>query len=305
MMKMKKRRLLTLLLTIMMLFSASGCGNAAAMEQVIGQLTEYGTYEGESFDLDSVPSFSGEPYVVLNGNVPDFTEEELTEKSFETYASLDGLGRCGAAVANVGKDIMPTEDRGSIGMVKPTGWHTVKYDVIKDKYLYNRCHLIGYQLSGENANERNLITGTRYLNVEGMLPFENDIADYVQETGNHVLYRVTPVFAGNDLVAKGVQMEAMSVEDDGQGIMFHVYCYNVQPGVEIDYSDGSSRLAEQQTEISAGVTKTYICNTGTKKFHVSDCSSVTDMKAKNRKEYKGSREVLIAEGYTPCGNCKP
>lgn len=198
----------------------------------------------ESISLSEIPEYSGEPYIEINGNEPDFPEGDWEEESFETYSELDELGRCGTAYANVGTDLMPTEERGSIGQVKPTGWHTVKYDIVDGKYLYNRCHLIGYQLSGENANEKNLITGTRYLNVEGMLPFENMAADYVKETGNHVLYRVTPVFDGNNLVANGVQMEAFSVEDAGEGISYNVYVYNVQPGIEIDYATGESAAIE-------------------------------------------------------------
>lgn len=198
----------------------------------------------ECISLSELPEYSGEPYIEINGNEPDFPEEDWEEESFETYSELDELGRCGTAYANVGTDLMPTEERGSIGQVKPTGWHTVKYDIVDGKYLYNRCHLVGYQLSGENANEKNLITGTRYLNVEGMLPFENMVADYVKETGNHVLYRVTPVFDGNNLVANGVQMEAFSVEDAGEGISYNVYVYNVQPGIEIDYATGESAAIE-------------------------------------------------------------
>ena len=201
----------------------------------------------ETVTLSDIPDYDGSPYVELDGGQPAFTAEEKKETdSYETYASLDRLGRCGTAEACVGQDLMPTEKRGEIGMVKPSGWHTVRYDgVVDGKYLYNRCHLIGYQLTGENANEKNLITGTRYLNVVGMLPFEDEVADYVQETSNHVLYRVTPVFEGTDLVARGVEMEAWSVEDSGEGVCFHVYCYNVQPGVEIDYATGESWLAEE------------------------------------------------------------
>ena len=188
--------------------------------------------------------YNGSPFVEVNGNVPYFESSDVKTESFEIYSELDSLGRCGGAYANIGKDLMPTEERGEIGMIKPSGWHTVKYpEVIEDLFLYNRCHLIGYQLSGENANERNLITGTRYLNVEGMLPFENEVANYVRETGNHVLYRVTPVFEGNNLVAEGVLMEAYSVEDHGQGVQFCVFVYNVQPGIEIDYATGESRIA--------------------------------------------------------------
>lgn len=194
----------------------------------------------EAFASETIPEYSGNPYVELNGNLPYFTDEELSTTAFELYSELDSLGRCGAGYANICKEIMPTEERGSIGMVKPTGWHTVKYDCIADRYLYNRCHLIGYQLAGENANEKNLITGTRYLNVDGMLPFENEVADYVNDTDNHVLYRVTPVFSGDNLLASGVIIEAKSVEDNGAGLQFNVYCYNVQPGISIDYTTGES-----------------------------------------------------------------
>ena len=198
-----------------------------------------------SFDLDKIPEFDkSKAYVVINENIPAFKEDELTTKSFECYSELDELGRCGVVYANIGKDTMPTEERKSIGQIKPTGWHTVKYDCVDGKYLYNRCHLIGYQLTAENANEKNLITGTRYMNVEGMLPFENMVADYIKETGNHVLYRVTPIFKENNLVASGVQMEAKSVEDNGEGILFNVYIYNNQPGIEINYLTGESKLAK-------------------------------------------------------------
>jgi len=195
-----------------------------------------------SVSVQNIPDFSGYPYVVIDDNEPGFLQEDITENSYEFYSELDMLGRCGYAMACIGQDLMPTEDRGNIGQVKPSGWQTVKYDFVDGKYLYNRCHLIGYQLTGENANKQNLITGTRYLNVEGMLPFENMVADYIKETGNHVLYRVTPVYDGSDLVASGVEMEAVSVEDNGEGICFHVYVYNNQPGVIINYATGESRL---------------------------------------------------------------
>lgn len=195
---------------------------------------------GKNVSLSEIPEYSGSPYVEINGNEPDFSKSDFTADSFETYSELDSLGRCGAAYANVGQDLMPTGPRSSIGQVKPTGWHTEKYDNVDGKYLYNRCHLIGYQLTAENANKKNLITGTRYLNVDGMLPFENMVVDYIHETGNHVLYRVTPVFEGNNLVASGVEMEAESVEDRGESISFHVFCYNVQPGIGIDYATGDS-----------------------------------------------------------------
>lgn len=193
-----------------------------------------------SVTLDEIPPYSGKPYIELNHNIPQFELGELSRLEFEVYSFQDVFGRCGRAFANISPKTMPTEERGEIGMVRPSGWQTVRYDFIDGGYLYNRCHLIGFQLAGENANERNLITGTRYFNVEGMLPFENMVADYVEKTGNHVLYRVTPIYEGNNLVASGVQMEALSVEDGGAGIRFHVYVYNVQPGVVIDYATGDS-----------------------------------------------------------------
>ena len=252
-----------------------------------------------------------ETYTILNDNVPQFDENEITTNAFESYSHLDALGRCGVAFACIGEEIMPTEERGAIGQIKPSGWQLVKYDIVDGKYLYNRCHLIGYQLSGENANEKNLITGTRYMNVEGMLPFENIVADYVKDTKNHVMYRVTPVFEGNDLVAKGVQIEAFSVEDDGKGITFNVFVNNIQPGVEINYKDGTSRLengdiTQSETEEDTIVNDvTYILNTNTMKFHTEGCSSVKDIKPKNKKTYDGVREQLIDNGYSPCGKCSP
>ena len=201
--------------------------------------------------LSSIPAYSGTPYVAVNDNVPSFTDDDITLKAFESYSDLDSLGRCGVAYANVCQETMPTEKRGDISKVKPTGWHSVKYDFVDGKSLYNRCHLIGYQLTAENANEKNLITGTRYMNTEGMLPFENMLADYVKETKNHVLYRVTPIFEGNNLVASGVLMEAQSVEDHGEGVSFCVYAYNVQPGVNIDYATGDSSLASDSDSSGA------------------------------------------------------
>ena len=257
-----------------------------------------------SYNLDAIPEYTGEPYVVINENVPFFTESDFTEDAFETYSDLDELGRCGAAFANVGKETMPTEERGQIGMIKPSGWQTVKYDCVDGKYLYNRCHLIGYQLSAENANEKNLITGTRYLNVSGMLPFENMVADYVDETQNHVLYRVTPIYSGENLVANGVLMEARSVEDDT--IEFCVYCYNVQPDVQIDYATGKSSLVgSQEVSEAPDQNATYILNENSKKIHTPDCPSVQDTKPKNRKEYHGSLQDLLDDGYTGCKNCNP
>ena len=236
----------------------------------------------------------------LGASVP---EEDLVPVSFESYSPLDSLGRCGAAYACVSLDTMPTEDRGSIGQVKPSGWHTVRYDCVDGKYLYNRCHLIGYQLTGENANEENLITGTRYMNVEGMLPFEDLVADFVKETGYHVLYRSTPIFDGDDLVASGVRMEAWSVEDQGDGVCFDVYVYNCQPGVVIDYATGDSHLEDAAPGTSADAT--YILNTSSKKFHRPDCSGAASMSEANRQTYTGSRDELIAQGYSPCGQCDP
>lgn len=197
-----------------------------------------------SYYITDIPEYSGESYVVINNNVPDFNEEDMTTNSFEEYSDLDVLGRCKVAYANIGKDLMPTEERESIGMIKPSGWHTVKYDIVDGKYLYNRCHLIGYQLTGENANEKNLITCTRQMNTEGMLEFENQVAEYIKDTNNHVLYRVTPIYEGTNLVAKGVQIEAYSVEDNGKGIKFNIFVYNVQDGIEIDYNTGESKLID-------------------------------------------------------------
>ena len=349
------------------------------------------TSQKDKITLNNLPVYSGEAYVELNDNVPSFSKKDMTTKAFEKYSELDDLGRCGVAYANVCKETMPTEERGNIGMIKPSGWQTVKYDNVDGKYLYNRCHLIGYQLTAENANEKNLITGTRYLNIEGMLPFENMVSDYIDETDNHVLYRVTPIFKGDNLLASGVQMEAYSVEDKGKGVSFNVYCYNVQPGLEINYSDGTSRLADgtiasitlnyskyaltvgqsktlvastspesaaknvtwyssdskvatvnkngKVTAVKAGTTTitaktanglkatckvtvkaksdttvtnstsvgnvTYVLNTNTKKFHLPSCSSVKDIKDKNKQEVTCSRDEVIDMGYVPCKRCNP
>lgn len=193
------------------------------------------------YDISDIDKFTGYNYIELNGNIPVF-EEIDTSKSFEEYSELDSLGRAGSAFANIGVDLMPTEKRGSIGMIKPSGWHTIKYDIVDGKYLYNRCHLIGYQLTGENANEKNLITCTRQMNTKGMLDFENKVADYIKSTSNHVLYRVTPVYKDDNLLATGVIIEAKSVEDNGEGILFNVFVYNIQNGIEIDYKTGESSL---------------------------------------------------------------
>ena len=261
--------------------------------------------ESGAFFLGDIPAYSGDPYVVVNDNVPYFTEDDLTAESFEYYDELDAFNRCGVTIASIGPDLMPTEERESIGQVKPTGWVTAKYDSVDGKYLYNRCHLIGFQLTGENANERNLITGTRAMNVDGMLPFENMTADYIKETGNHVLYRVTPIFVEEEMVARGVLMEAVSVEDNGEGLEFCVYAYNNQPGIEIDYATGESWLAPEEEEPVSGTEQTYILNTSSKKFHLTTCGGVADIKAANRSDYTGTREEIIAAGYDPCGRCKP
>lgn len=268
-----------------------------------------------SVDIASIPAYSGSAYTEVNGNIPYFTESDYTTTSFESYSDLDNLGRCGTAYACVGEDLMPTEKRGEIGQVKPSGWQTVRYDGLVDgNYLYNRCHLIGYQLSGENANTSNLITGTRYLNIEGMLPFENMVADYVKETKSHVLYRVTPVFEGDNLLASGVLMEGYSVEDEGAGISFCVYAYNIQPGVTINYANGKSELTatpepeptptpEPEEPTAAGMD--YIGNANTKMFHYPDCSSVKKMKESNKVALHGTRDEIIGMGYEPCKNCRP
>lgn len=295
----------------------------------------------QTLSVDEIPAYSGQAAIEINQNVPGFTESDYTTGAFEQYSPLDGLGRCGIAYACVGEEIMPTEERGAIGMVKPSGWHTVKYDFVDGKYLYNRCHLIAYMLSGENANTENLITGTRYMNTEGMLPYENQVADYAHDTGNHVLYRVTPLYEGDNLVASGVEIEASSVEDKGKSLSFHVYCYNVQPGVTIDYATGDSALAEdlatenvqetaQETSVADGKQSSenavaavqeetsaeqdgghakeeqdYVLNKNTKKFHYPWCSSADDIKKKNRKDFTGTREEVISQGYVPCKRCNP
>ncbi|WP_432628346.1 DNA/RNA non-specific endonuclease [Brotaphodocola sp.] len=310
---------------------ASSSTNGSESEQTTGSLNG-------KFSLSEVPEYSGDPYVAVHDNVPYFTEAELkaAKDSFESYSELDNLGRCGVAYASVSTETMPTEKRGDISSVKPTGWHSVRYDNVDGKSLYNRCHLIGYQLTAENANKQNLITGTRYLNVDGMLPFENMVADYVKETKNHVLYRVTPVFEGDNLVASGVLMEAESVEDQGEGVLFCVYAYDVQPGITIDYATGESALSGQAlagvttktdknstvkaaetsggSDTKANDTKantkkekkqTYILNVNTGTFHKPDCSSAQRTKEENKKQVKETRTSMIEQGYSPCKQCNP
>ena len=254
------------------------------------------------FDLSTIPEYSGEAYVAINGNEPDFEEKDLTTESYEFYSELDHLGRCGETVACLGQDLMPTEDRESISHVKPSGWVQGQYDFVDGKSLYNRCHLIGFQLAGENANEKNLITGTRYMNTIGMLPFENMVADYIKETDNHVMYRVTPIYDGDNLVASGVQMEGYSVEDEGDGIYFNVYAYNVQPGVEIDYATGENQAAAME---ETGEVQDFVLNISSKKFHLPDCSGLSQTKKENQQEYQGSREILLTQGYEACKSCNP
>ena len=332
-MKDKKRRTYGFLTGLLLILSVclTSCGNQGQTDSGKDSNTQSGTKvaaedhsaeekgsDSESYvTVDDVPAYSGEPYVEVNDNQPEFTEEELTTVSYEEYSELDELGRCQSAEACIGQDLMPTETRESISSVKPTGWKNKSYDTVDGGYVYNRCHLIGFQLTGENANEENLITGTRYMNVEGMLPFEDEGAAYIKETDNHVMYRVTPVFEGDDLVASGVQMQAESVEDDGAGISFNVYVYNVQPYVVIDYRTGENwegdEIAEPEgkwadgTEAEPSDTKEqmYILNKNTKKFHKPECSGAKKIKAKNKGEYTGSRQTLIDEGYEPCGNCNP
>lgn len=277
-----------------------------------------------SFDPSSIPEYTDKSYFEVNANTPFY--DMFTDEPFQILPELDSLGRCGTVFEMLGPETMPETEREGIGMIKPSGWHTVKYpELISDLYLYNRCHLIGFQLSGLNADERNLITGTKYMNVSGMLQFEDRTASYIKESGNHVLYRVTPVFEGSDLVARGVLMEALSVEDNGSGLRFCVFCYNVQPGIGINYSDGESWVIEEpvqtepaQTEITEpeeiirevpvpeeSIGQDYILNTNTKKFHYPYCSSVNQMKEKNKREFTGTRDEVINQGFVACKNCNP
>lgn len=304
------KRLAVAGLSAIVIFSVSACAKyeLAAKADETGAVDSHAVEEA-ILSVQDVPDYSGEPYVEINENQPEFSEEEKTTSAFEQYSKLDTLGRCGTAEACVGEELMPEEERGDISSVKPTGWKNEKYDSVDGEYLYNRCHLIGYQLSGENANEENLITGTRYMNTEGMLPFENQVAEYIRETENHVMYRVSPVFEGENLVASGVHMEAESVEDDGEGVSFNVYVYNVQPYVAIDYTTGDNWETDDSGIFYEGEwtkeTSEYIINENTGRFHKPDCSSVEKIKESNRKVYTGDRVHLVEEGYDPCGRCKP
>lgn len=289
-----------LLLLLALLFGGCSYVQSGLDTQAVQENTQ------KSYESTDIPAYVGNSFVILDDNKPAFSKQDRERTdAFETYSDLDELGRCGVAYANICKELMPTEERGAIGMVKPTGWHTVKYDNVEGKYLYNRCHLIGYQLAGENANEKNLITGTRYLNVTGMLKFEDQVADYVKATDHHVLYRVTPVFEEDNLVATGVEMEAYSVEDKGEGVSFHVFVYNVQPGIVIDYATGESWPDDSKTTENTGKGQNYVLNTNTHKFHTQNCESVRDIADSNKEVYTGYREDLINMGYEPCKRCKP
>ena len=307
---MKKRvnSILRLSVIALLLFAVLMLSGCEVINGIIDNLLG-NTPAPPSVSLDSIPEFDGRtPYVIINENIPFFTEDEKVTKSYEEYGELDSLGRCTVTVACIGKDLMPTEERGSIGQVKPSGWQTVKYDVVDGKYLYNRCHLIGYQLTGENANKNNLITGTRYLNIDGMLDFEDMVADYIKETGNHVMYRATPIFEGNNLVASGVLMEGWSVEDNGDGICFCIYAYNAQPGVQINYKNGDSWLTgetppadDEGADEGAPTTDIFYINVNSKKFHIINCRYAS---GENVIEYEGTIEDLIADGYVPCQICQ-
>ena len=365
--KVKKRNYVLRWITfLLVLFLISPYELPGTFHQVPGapdhtgiiQAAERNSIKPDEEDIHDIPAYQGDPYIEINDNKPSFTKKDLTTESFEYYSDLDPLGRCGTAYANVGPETLPVEERGPIGEIHPSGWQIANYhDLIDGNYLYNRCHLIAYSLAGENANEKNLITGTRYLNTEGMQPYELEVLEYIRSTGNHVLYRVKPVFEGDNLLASGVYMEGLSVEDQGKGVSFYVYVYNVQPGVIIDYSTGDNRLdlnyeyaaaaqESDQEEMVRGFDQedeegdlkeqnggnqeeeaadsdekendiekdaadaqdseyNYVLNTNTHKFHLPSCSSVDDMKDKNKILSKDSREEIIQQGYAPCGRCRP
>lgn len=316
-----RKRSLVFLLCALMCMTFVGCSSDLDVDtspnNVISTEMEddsSSTEENGVIFLDNIPEYTGEPYVEINGNIPFFTDDEITTESYEYYSELDSFGRCGVTMACVGQDLMPTEERGEIGMVKPSGWNQEKYPGLVDgNYLYNRCHLIGYQLTGENATVQNLITGCRAFNLE-MIPFENEVAEYVRETGNHVMYRVTPIFDGDNLLASGVLMEAQSVETDD--VCYNVFLYNVQPGVEIDYATGENWLADEDVSAEGsegtvsplpedGQEVTYVLNRNSMKFHEESCNSVDDMSEENKEVFEGNRDYLISIGYEPCGYCNP
>lgn len=298
-----KRNLKLWIIACLLSIVCAGCSGLSSRNL----LSDSGIHS--NITLDNVPEYTGEAAIEINKNVPYFTEEDFDLEEEIVLSSLDVLGRCGVVKMCVSPDTMPKdgEKRGEIGMVKPAGWHTVKYDCIEDMYLYNRCHLLGWQLSGLNKEERNLITGTRYLNVQGMLPYENKIANYVEDTGNEVLYRVTPIYKGQEKIARGVLMEAQSLEDDS--LVFCVYAYNVQPGVWIDYATGESKEQEQSEpehdKEDDFAEEKYILNTNTKKYHKTTCSAVEDMSEKNKEECVETEKELAEQGYSPCKLCCP
>ena len=279
------------------------CAALAALAFLTGCTEPVNVSQPPYIDLTVLPPWDGEPYLVVDHNTPGFTEADLTTKAFEQYSALDILGRCGTAYACVSEALLADEDRGSLASITPTGWVNREYDFIDGKYLYNRCHLLGFQLTGNSASKRNLITGTRYLNIQGMLPFENRVADHVRDNAHHVLYRVTPLFLERELVCRAVQMEAYCVDcGNDEPFMFHVLCYNIQPGVLIDYETGESTFSEIGLNSEK---KTYILNTSSKKFHTPECTNAANISDKNRDKVKCTREELIYRGYDPCGVCKP
>lgn len=317
---LKKKHAIALICLLLVIFVCSNIDykgsksddfNITIIEEHKEEITDSTLHEEKIniFSLENVPVYSDSPFIDINNNIPFFNEADMTTEEFEYYSEMDYLDRCGVAFANISVDTMPTEERGDIGSVRPSGWHTVKYNgLIEGNYLYNRCHLIAYQLAGENANEKNLITGTRYLNVQGMLIFEDMVAEYVSNTQNHVLYRVTPIYEGENLLASGVLMEGYSVEDEGAGICFCVYVYNVQPGIIIDYANGNSRLDDLYENEIATITSadySYVLNKNTYRFHYPECQSVNDMKEKNKVFSNESRDDIIGAGYKPCGRCEP
>lgn len=299
---MNKRYQKILCILLVLMLSLTGCSVS---------VKETGSKQNSQDKLQTVASNEREvtdisdPYMIVDENVPGFSEDEITTESFEHYSELDALGRCGVATACIGTDLMPTEKRGNISRVKPTGWHSIQYDSVEGKSLYNRCHLIAHQLAGEDANEKNLITGTRYMNVSGMLPFEEEVGDYVRETGNHVMYRVTPVFEGDNLLADGVQMEAYSVEDQGKGVSYNVYIFNAQPDIWIDYATGDSREIQPDDMVSKEDASDFVLNTNTKKFHLPSCGNAEKIQKENKENFTGDRQQLVKNGYEPCGSCNP